>query len=155
MQLPQSQVTFSNFHFLDMKAQNICPTVNLNAYLSLQQLYRHFAYNLVPSLRPWKLFASWVNIHQMHRFCLELSQTVGTPSSPSDSAQLWPARVPRLRGVHASGLHLPVARSLHSQRPDPGGRWFQTLAGNHGKGLMFRLGSVLDSHLVRRRAEKQ
>lgn len=41
MQLSQYRITLPNFHFLDVKTQNIWMTVNLNAYLCLQRPYRH------------------------------------------------------------------------------------------------------------------
>lgn len=58
VRLSQSRVTLPNFQVLDVKTQNIWLTVNLNAYLHLQRLYRHFAYHLELSFRPWKWFVS-------------------------------------------------------------------------------------------------
>lgn len=154
MQLPPSRVTLPNFHFLDMKTKNICLAVNLNAYLSWQRLYRHFACNLELSVRPWR----------RHGLPPESAFTKCTDSAwkPSETTKVCIAHpVVLLRSSlqvsrHCTGHSPPLAPSLNSEKPDPGGPLrFQTLVGNQRKGFPYWLGSVLDSHLIWRLSQKQ
>ena len=151
MRLPWSRGTLSNFHVLDVKTQNIWLTVNLNAHLSLQWLYRHVACNLELSFRPWKWFPSWVNIYQMYQFWLEAFRNCEGSLTPSSCVLLsWGLRVswgcmgayPR----HSFCLKPPLALSLSSEKPNSGVHLrFQTVGRNHRKQFTYWLAFVVDN----------